>query len=77
MRPETNFGRQIKVRRAVMDMNQRQLAEYLGVSQVLVSNWEKGRCLPQAKHLKLVAEKLTEGDVTVLFTNEVVLSWGG
>ncbi len=37
-------------------MNQRELAEYLGVDVSTISNWEKGKSEPNASQLRRISE---------------------
>lgn len=50
-----NFGKNLKVFRAIYGDTQTDLAKKLGVSLVSVSNWEKGKNFPQMHTI----EKLT------------------
>lgn len=52
----------IKKARLLKGIQQKELAERLGVSQVSVCKWEKGTVFPNVKRLKAVAKAL---DTTV------------
>ena len=52
----------IKKARLLKEMNQKELAERLGVSVVSVCKWEKGRVFPKITRLKQIADVL---DTTV------------
>ena len=52
----------IKKARLIKGIQQKELANLLGVSQVSVSNWENGKRFPDVKRLKQVAYVL---DTTV------------
>lgn len=49
---------QFKKARLLAGMDQKELAQKLGVTNVTVSKWENGEMLPKAKRLKEVAAVL-------------------
>jgi len=64
-----NAGRRIKKIRVInLDMNQKQFAKKLGITQPMVSKYEKGKIIPPAQILlkiaklgKTTVEKILEG----------------
>ena len=65
-----NAGRRIKKIRVIdLDMNQKQFAKKLGITQPMVSKYEKGEIIPPAEILLQIAklgnttvEKILEGE---------------
>ena len=49
---------QIKKARLIAGLEQKQVAEMMGVTQVSVSAWEKGKALPKPQRLKQLASVL-------------------
>jgi len=64
-----NAGRRIKKIRVIdLDLNQKQFAKHLGITQPMVSKYEKGEIIPPAQILLTIAklgkttvEKILEG----------------
>jgi transcriptional regulator with XRE-family HTH domain len=52
------FARRLRRARRDVDLTQSLLAEQVGVSQSSVDAWERGRCLPRARMIPLLAEVL-------------------
>ena len=48
----------IKKARLIKGIQQKELAEQLGISQVSVCKWEQGKAFPNVKRLKQVADIL-------------------
>ena len=65
-----NAGRRIKKIRVIdLDLNQKQFAKKLGITQPMVSKYEKGEIIPPAQILLTIAklgkttmEKILEGE---------------
>ena len=65
-----NAGRRIKKIRVIdLDLNQKQFAKKLGITQPMVSKYEKGEIIPPAQILlkiaklgKTTVEKILEGE---------------
>jgi len=65
-----NAGRRIKKIRVIdLDLNQKQFAKKLGITQPMVSKYEKGEIIPPAEILLTIAklgkttmEKILEGE---------------
>ena len=64
-----NAGRRIKKIRVIdLDMNQKQFAKKLGITQPMVSKYEKGQIIPPAQILLTIAKL---GKTTVYAKKEV------
>lgn len=50
-----NVGKSIKVGLALSDCKQKELAEFIGASNVSMSNWVNGKSMPGIKTLKCIA----------------------
>ena len=48
------IGQWIKMIRSKYDLTQHQMADVLGINQVVLARWEKGLHYPNAKHLELL-----------------------
>ncbi len=55
---QAEFGKRIRELRGKRGLSQREAALQMGVSEQAVSKWEKGACLPDAYHLKLLGKIL-------------------
>lgn len=53
-----NIGNKISIARKKLKKNQKSLAEFCGVSQGVVSDWEKGKKKPKIENIKKIAEYL-------------------
>ena len=61
----STFGGWLKKKRLEMGLEQKELAEILGVSDGSVYNWENGRSRPTAKGLKQLNEVISFIDTNV------------
>lgn len=65
-----NAGRRIKKIRVIdLDLNQKQFAKHLGITQPMVSKYEKGDIIPPAQILLRIA-KLGKTTVEVILEGE-------
>lgn len=55
---QSTIGERIRLRRSVLGITQRELANQVGVSMAAVSLWEKGNTDPGAAKLELLAKSL-------------------
>lgn len=55
---QAEFGKRIREFRGKRGLSQKEAALQMGVSEQAVSKWEKGACLPDAYHLKLLGKIL-------------------
>lgn len=55
--PISQFGlaEQIRARREALGITQEQLAELVGISRITISQWERGKNKPWARHLPALA----------------------
>jgi transcriptional regulator with XRE-family HTH domain len=58
VRIRKTWGASIRELRTTRGMNQRQLAELLGVTQQAVGSWEAGKTAPRLEHQVAIAEAL-------------------
>ncbi|AUR91054.1 helix-turn-helix domain protein [Vibrio phage 1.154.O._10N.222.52.B12] len=51
-----NIGKSIKIGLAKKDCHQMKAAREVGVSEVTMSNWKNGKCLPSVKAMKKISD---------------------
>jgi transcriptional regulator with XRE-family HTH domain len=51
---QQSFGERLRLKRIDANVSQAQVAKNLGVSQVLISNWESGKRIPNPSQIELL-----------------------
>jgi len=69
-RQRSTVGRNIHDSRVQAGLTQEQLADRLGVTQEVVSRWERGRRMPRAEALEAISELFGHGDTAWLYETD-------
>jgi transcriptional regulator with XRE-family HTH domain len=71
-----SFGSRLKRLRSARSISQAQLANRLGVSKVTVWKWERGDCVPRARHVLALADAFRVAPQS-LGLDQGIMSTGG